>query len=118
MRDAASSADFDPEYLIDTLLNDQVATFDPEFKMQGTIGINMPDSLNAMMDRFRKELKQSDSTKKFTFPIQRNYYTEYSINQIVTQLDFLISIRCISLFLSQILLITQIPGLVLLLKLG
>jgi len=88
MRDAASSADFDPEYLIDTLLNDQVATFDPEFKMQGTIGINMPDSLNAMMDRFRKELKQSDSTKKFTFPIQRNYYTEYSINQIVTQLDF------------------------------
>jgi hypothetical protein len=41
-----------------------------------------------MMDRFRKELKQSDSTKKFTFPIQRNYYTEYSINQIVTQLDF------------------------------
>lgn len=54
---------------------------------QGIIGINMPDSVNAIESRFRK--KQSGSPGfEFKVPVQRNYYTEYSVNQLVTQVDF------------------------------
>ena len=58
--------------------------------LQNVIKINMPDSLNALPDRFStaqpgKKKKKDD----FVIPKQRNYYTEYSINKLVTQVfDF------------------------------
>ncbi|MBE0637722.1 MAG: hypothetical protein IH598_04320 [Bacteroidales bacterium] len=54
---------------------------------QGIIGINMPDSVNAMQNRFNKEESETPGIE-FKVPVQRNYYTEYSVNQLVTQIDF------------------------------
>lgn len=58
-----------------------------QMEHQGIIGINMPDSANAMKSRF---VQKEAETPEFEFqiPVQRNYYTEYSVNQLVTQIDF------------------------------
>lgn len=53
---------------------------------QGQVGLNIPDSLNAMPERFKPP---GDTLGyEFVIPKQRLYYTEYSINKLVTQLDF------------------------------
>jgi hypothetical protein len=52
---------------------------------QGFFDINMPDSVNAMTGRFDKKTEEEP---EFVIPLQRNYYTQYSINRLVTQIDF------------------------------
>jgi len=61
-----------------------------QFAKQGIIGINMPDSLNAMPGRFTaKKPDKKEKKDEFVIPKQRNYYTEYSLNKLVTQVfDF------------------------------
>ncbi len=51
---------------------------------QGIIKINMPDNVNAMKDRFSKT-KEKDA---FIIPKRQNYLTQYSISELVTQIDF------------------------------
>ncbi len=53
---------------------------------QGIVDINMPDTLNALSSRFKVA---ADTTgDEFVIPKQRNFYTQYSINELVTQIDF------------------------------
>lgn len=66
--------------------DDQIDIDTYKFDQQGIIRINMPDSAQLLIDRSRK---LSDSAKSdFILPVQRNYYTEYFINELVTQVDF------------------------------
>nr|NQU89793.1 PD40 domain-containing protein [Bacteroidota bacterium] len=53
---------------------------------QGFVDFNMPDSLKYLPDRF-KDIKDKEE-KGFVLPKQRNYNVEFSINQLVTQIDF------------------------------
>jgi len=58
-----------------------------QFSKQGSVGINTADSTNSIGQRF----KSPSATKKedeFVIPKQRNYNVEFSINQLVTQIDF------------------------------
>lgn len=87
MRDESFTADISDEQIADSSFA-QTDSTGIQTKMQGMIGINMPDSVNALINRFKKEEKEADSLPEFIIPIQRNYYTEYSINKVVTQLDF------------------------------
>jgi hypothetical protein len=74
-----------PEMPLDTTQRVDLENYSME--RQGIIGINMPDSVNAMRARFVAKEKD-DSGIEFEIPVQRNYYTQYSINQVVTQIDF------------------------------
>jgi len=53
---------------------------------QGVINISMPDSLNAMVMRFAVPPKKEKY--ELEIPKQLVYYTQYTINDIVTQIDF------------------------------
>lgn len=59
----------------------------PRTERQGILDINMPDTVNAMQQRF-DTTKTAPDEPEFVIPVQRNYYTQYSINQLVTQIDF------------------------------
>ncbi len=54
---------------------------------QGIVNINMPDSVNAMAGRF-KAAADTTGEDEFVIPKQRIYTTQYSINRLVTQIDF------------------------------
>jgi len=53
---------------------------------QGIVNINMPDSVNYVEGRFKP--KKKDKKDGFFIPKQRNYRVEFSVSQLVTQVDF------------------------------
>ena len=54
---------------------------------QGIVNLNSPDSLNYVENRFKKPEKKKEKDD-FFIPKQRNYKVEFSISQLVTQVDF------------------------------
>ncbi len=53
---------------------------------QGIVNLNSPDSLNYVENRFKQ--KKEEEEDGFILPKQRNYNVEFSVSQLVTQVDF------------------------------
>lgn len=84
-----SEKELSPSSISDTSRISNILESIPRNDLQGFLEINMPDTANAMISRFQpKRITTDDLLENFQLPVQRNYNTEYSINQLVTQVDF------------------------------